>query len=119
MRNAAAVLALLAGYYLILKSTGTGIPCPFRFFFHIECRGCGIRRMLLAASEGNVRGAFHAHPVLFCFSPFLLWIIGKNAAAYLRGGTMRLRRWEKAGLLILLISLMIFFVVRNLPEMPI
>ena len=110
-----AVLVLLAGYYLFLRYTGTGIPCLFRYFFHMECPGCGISRMILAISTGEFREAFLSHPVLFCWSPFLLWNIKKNTAAYLYGKPVFLRKWEKAGTVLLLISLLLFFVWRNLP----
>ena len=108
-----AVFALSAGSYLFLRYTGVGIPCLFRYFFHMECPGGGVSRMILAISRGEFREAFLSHPVLFCWSPFLLWIIVKNIAAYLYGKPVSLHKWEQAGMILLLISLAGFFVWRN------
>ena len=66
---------ILVGYYGFVRYTGTGIPCLFRFVFHLKCPGCGITHMLLALGKGDLSGAFHSHPVIFCFGPFLLWLL--------------------------------------------
>ncbi len=114
--NVLAALLVLFGYYMFVKETGMGIPCPFRYFFHIECPGCGISRMILALSEGDLKGAFSAHPVLLIWSPFLVYITGKCISAYLYDRAAELRRWERYALYLLLACLIIFFVVRNLPS---
>ena len=74
---------ILVGYYGFVRYTGTGIPCLFRFVFHLKCPGCGITHMLLALGRGDFQGAFYSHPVLFCFSPFLGWILLKYLGNYL------------------------------------
>lgn len=74
--------------------------------------------MLLYMAAGNVRQAFFSHPVLFCFSPFLAWILGKSLWNYVRGTGTVWKKWETAGMRLLLVSLLVFFVVRNV-DLPI
>lgn len=74
---------LLFGYYLFMKHTGLGIPCPIRYFFHIQCPGCGISHMLLSLLQGNYRKAFFYHPVIFVSLPFLTYLIVKMLYGYL------------------------------------
>ncbi|MDO4261659.1 MAG: DUF2752 domain-containing protein [Eubacteriales bacterium] len=117
MRNLALAGAALVLYYGFVSSTGTGIPCLFRYFTHLQCAGCGATRMLIALGHGRLGEAYAAHPVLLAASPFLLWIVGRLALSYARGGSLALRRWEKAGLWALTAILVLFFVWRNLPAL--
>ncbi len=105
---------LLAGYYGFVRYTGTGIPCLFRFVFHIKCPGCGITHMMLAMGRGDFSEAFHSHPVIFCFAPFLCWILIKYLAGYLRCRKTVWKKWESAGMLVFLTSLLLFGVLRNI-----
>ena len=56
---------LLFGYYLFMKHTGLGIPCPIRYFFHIQCPGCGISHML---PTGKLQKSFFLPSGHFCQS---------------------------------------------------
>lgn len=108
------VFFLLAGYAVFVMYTGTGFPCLFRYFFHIQCPGCGITHMLLALAEGDFVSAFHYHPVVFVAGPFLLWVLYRNLRAYLTDGDACWRGWEKTGMMVVLILLIGFGVVRNI-----
>lgn len=114
LRNVLSAALVLAAYYGFVKSTGTGIPCLFRYFFRLKCPGCGVTHMLLYMTAGKVRQAFFSHPVIFCFSPFLTWILGKSLWNYVRGIGSVWKKWETAGMLLFLALLMVFFVVRNM-----
>ena len=63
-----AVCLCLAGYYEIVKYTGTGIPCLFRYIFHLQCPGCGVTHMLLAVLHGDLKEAFLSHPIILLFA---------------------------------------------------
>ena len=69
--------------------------------------------MLLYMAAGNVRQAFFSHPVLFCFSPFLAWILGKSLWNYVRGTGTVWKKWETAGVRVLFGSPLGVFFVRN------
>ncbi len=109
---------ILAGYYGFVQHTGTGIPCLFRYVFHVKCPGCGVTHMLMAMAEGNLLLAFYSHPVLFIFSPFLAWLLGKAVKGYIEGDTVVWKRWESAGMLIFLTVLLMFTVIRNIADAP-
>lgn len=66
-------LGLGTAYYIWLKITGLGIPCPVRFVTggRIKCPGCGVSTMCVNMIEGHFEAAFHANPCLFIMLP--LW----------------------------------------------
>jgi len=54
-------LVLWASMYpLFLELTGIG--CPIRFVFHVQCPGCGMTRALLSALRFDFASAFAYHP---------------------------------------------------------
>ncbi len=104
---------LLAGYYGFVRHTGIGIPCLFRYIFHLQCPGCGITHMLLFLGRGDFQEAFHSHPVIFVFLPFLGWVIIKSVWNYLFTKKTVWKKWEYAGMLLFLTVLLLFGVIRN------
>lgn len=66
-------LGLGTAYFIWLKTTGLGIPCPIRFITggRIKCPGCGVSTMCVNIIEGNFEAAFYANPCLFIMFP--LW----------------------------------------------
>ena len=68
MAGILAILALMCAICFI-----TGIGCPIKFLTGISCPGCGISRALLSLALGDIRAAFHYHP-LFWF-PILLVVL--------------------------------------------
>lgn len=114
LRNILALFLCLAGYYGIVRLTKKGIPCPFHSIFHLKCPGCGITHMLLALSQGRFFMAFQSNPVIFCFLPFLAWIILKAVWSYLTCVNASWQTWENYGMRALVVILAAFGVVRNL-----
>lgn len=108
------VLMLLFGYYLFVKHTGLGIPCPIRYFFHIQCPGCGISRMLLSLMQRNFNKAFSCHPVIFVSLPFLTYLIAKLLYGYLFCKKLHWNRIENACIILLIFVLLLFTVYRNI-----
>ena len=109
-------LCLMLGCYIIfVSSTGTGFPCLFRYFTHLQCPGCGVTHMLVELLHGNFRRAYDAQPVLLLWGSFLLWLIMRSTYAYVTDKNLQLRLWEKAGTYIFLVILLGFSVYRNLP----
>ena len=49
------------------------IPCPFKYFTHLDCPGCGFQRALLALFQGNFLKSFKQYPpTIFFLISFLL-----------------------------------------------
>lgn len=113
-RNILALGFCLAGYYGIVRYTEKGIPCLFHYVFHLKCPGCGITHMLLALSRGRLGAAFQSNPVIFCFLPFITWIVLKAIRGYLSCNKVNWKKWENNGMLALLVILVAFGFVRNL-----
>ena len=107
---------ILAGYYGFVRYTGTGIPCLFRYIFHVKCPGCGVTHKLTAMADGNLLLAFYSHPVLFIFSPFLVWLLGRAIKGYIEGNAVVWKRWENTGMSVFLAVLLMFTVIRNIAD---
>ena len=48
------------------------LPCPLKFFLHIDCPGCGLQRSFIELLKGNFSASFRLHPVTI---PLLLFFI--------------------------------------------
>lgn len=71
-------LGLGSAYYIWLKITDLGIPCPVSFVTggRIKCPGCGVSTMCVNIIEGNFEAAFNANPCLFIMLPLWGILIG-------------------------------------------
>lgn len=52
--------------------------CPFNYFFHIPCPGCGITRAYIAALHLDFKAAFEYHPLFFTVAPIILYTAHRN-----------------------------------------
>ena len=47
------------------------LTCPSKYFFHIDCPGCGLQRSFVALVEGDLVKSLQLYPatipILFCF----------------------------------------------------
>jgi hypothetical protein len=78
----AAALAVLLDAPLCPSAALLGIPCP----------GCGLTRATLALLRGDVRTAFHFHPLVFVLSPLFIGLLASALVDYVRGPIQRARR---------------------------
>ncbi|MDE2706921.1 MAG: DUF2752 domain-containing protein [Gemmatimonadota bacterium] len=67
----ALVAVLLAWFSPVLGATWP-VLCPFRFFTHLPCPGCGMGRACIALAQGNLTDAWHYHPFAFFLVPLAL-----------------------------------------------
>jgi len=99
LRRALILSALIAAVTALLF---TGIPiCPMAGVLGVPCPGCGLTRATLSLLRGDVRGAFHLHPLVFVLSPLFSWAMLSVAWNYVRGPRPRtspveLRPWHTA-----------------------
>ena len=61
----ALLLALGVAYLIFCRTTGLSLPCPFHVMTGLDCPGCGITRLMLSLSEGDLAAAFHANEAIF------------------------------------------------------
>ncbi len=60
IENVFLICLMLGIYTVFVSNTGTGFPCLFRYFTHLQCPGCGVTHMLLELLHGNFREAYNA-----------------------------------------------------------
>jgi hypothetical protein len=92
-------------------------PCPLKALTGIPCATCGGTRCALALAAGNLREAFHWHPVLAAvalLSPVVL--IGDLVRAWRRAPYPALpeNRWARLGGILLVAATWILQVARGI-----
>ncbi|MBR3759773.1 MAG: DUF2752 domain-containing protein [Ruminococcus sp.] len=106
------IVALILGtaYFIFVKLTDLGIPCPINLMSgnRIQCPGCGISRMFMRLAELDIAGAFHCNQAIFSMLPvwgicIILWLFDKG------------EKFLKAVGIISVILLILFGIWRNLP----
>lgn len=102
------ILALGGVYYIFMKLTGLGIPCPVRLISggRLLCPGCGISRMCMNLGSLSIYEAFHCNPVVFSLIP--LWSICTALWLFNRDG-----KFLKAAEIFSVIVLILFGIFRN------
>ncbi len=48
------------------------LPCPVKFFLHIDCPGCGLQRSFVELLSGNLLASLQLHPACL---PLLLFFL--------------------------------------------
>ena len=67
---------LFSVLYLILARTfNIYLLCPFHEITGLYCPGCGVTRMIYSFYELNFYQAFRYNPLLFIFSPFIIFLL--------------------------------------------
>lgn len=110
----ALILAAGIGYALLVRFTGFGIACPINRLTGLKCPGCGVTRMCLSLMSGDLAAAWSYNPALICAFPFLLAIGADLAYRYVKYGDKRLDPWANVLMWVLLVSLLIFGILRNI-----
>lgn len=92
--------------------------CPTKLLFGIDCPGCGSLRMLYSVLHGDLAGAASFNALSLVALPLLLWTYG--AWAYGRVTGRRVRGWQhhRWSAAVVLVLVLVWFVVRNLPFEP-
>ncbi|MBQ2307105.1 MAG: DUF2752 domain-containing protein [Clostridia bacterium] len=110
----AVLLAVGAGYYVLYRLTGLGLPCVFHKITGLYCPGCGVTRMVVDLSRLRFAKAFSDNAVLFVLLP--VWLAAMLILLF-RRDSKRLEetRTFKILSIVSLILLIVFGVLRNLP----
>ena len=122
LRSAAVAMTLLAsaaGLLLVYRfdpaTSGLFPPCLFHALTGWHCPGCGSLRALHALLHGDLRAAFGYNPLLLAMSPILL-VGGLRESYRIASGEDRRTKivpaWAIRALLVVIVA---FGVLRNLP----
>lgn len=91
------------------------IPCLFHTITGFYCPGCGVSRMCLAILQLDPLAAFRANAALFLLLPPGLVIAILMAGRYIKTGDSRPTPIQSILLICMIIILLIFGLLRNLP----
>jgi hypothetical protein len=83
--------------------------CPVAGTFGVPCPGCGLTRATLALLRGDVRAAFHFHPLVWLLSPLFVGFVGVALLELVRGPPSRPQRlnWSSRGVSVVAIFLLV------------
>lgn len=108
------VAGLGLAYYIWLRLTGLALKCPMYAIsrHHIKCPGCGISRACISEMHLDFAAAAHYNIVFFVFQPvwavcIVMWLFDCG------------ERFRRVVSIISLAALIAFFVLRNLPFVPV
>ena len=94
--------------------------CPLLRFTGLYCPGCGATRALHHLLHGHVATAFDYNPLLILTLPLLLYLMVTSAVRTVRPGALPPRRpLSPAGMWTILLLVITFAVLRNLPYPPV
>ena len=113
LTTTAILLGVGVGYLLVIQFTPFGIPCVFHLVTGLDCPGCGISRMFVALSRGDILLAAQSNLLVLCLLPFGLVLAGYKVWQYIRTGQTPMGKWEKAFYCVAFVLCVIFFIVRN------
>lgn len=115
--TSAAIIIIAAGllYYLINQLTGFAIPCPLNFVTGLHCPGCGISRMFIALLKLDFVSAFRANSAILLALPLAIILAVSMTINYIKKGTAVTSKWQNALIIFLIVYLITFGVLRNIP----
>ncbi len=111
-------IILIVIFCIIAYEIGFNIPCPFKLLTGLDCPSCGITRMGISMMHGNFHRAFMYNQVLFVLTPFLSIYAIFFTYRYITKGISTIGKYEKIVLTIVSIILVLYGIVRNLPNYP-
>lgn len=113
-------IALVVLYYRYNPEVYDFFPeCPFHKYLGLDCPGCGAQRAVYALLHGNVLQAVNYNALLVLSIPFLLTHLILRIYAYFRKTHLIWDIWYRPIVpKILLIVVVLFWIVRNIPFAP-
>jgi Protein of unknown function (DUF2752) len=116
----AAVLLLAAtavGYLAAVDPNESGHypTCPFRALTGYQCPGCGSLRTIHALAHGHLREAFGLNVFALTMIPVLAFFWVRWTISRARGRPTRTKAADPRWIWALLVAVMLFWLVRNLP----
>lgn len=85
--------------------------CPVAGTFGVPCPGCGLTRATLALMRGDVRTAFHFHPLVWLLAPLFIGFVGVSVLELVRGPERRRHsasfKWSSRGVSVVAMFLLV------------
>lgn len=117
IKNTIAILCL--GIFLyILYDFHIRIPCAFKTLTHLNCPSCGVSRMCVSISHGDIKSAFYYNQVLVFLTPLIALYYIFYQIRYIRTGQRKISKLENNTMILIIVILIIYSIVRNLPFYP-
>ena len=117
-----AALAAVAGLFLLYRFAPTEDSLYPRCVFHtvtgLHCPGCGTTRCLHSLLHGQFRRAAACNALMLLALPFLLFWAARSGLAFLRGDPPRARPLPGWAYVLLVGTVLAFWVLRNLSVAP-
>lgn len=101
-------------YYIICTVTPFRVPCVFRTITGYKCPGCGITDLLLFALKGDFLSAFQCNHIVFIVIPIISIIFLRQNFLYIKYGYLKMSSIENTILYLIIATLIIFCVIRNI-----
>lgn len=99
-------------------TTGYFPPCPFRAVTGLECPGCGTLRGLHQLFHGNLAAALDLNPLMVLTLPILGYAFVSSAVFATSGLRLPAIRVPASWIWGLLVLIVAFWFLRNLPVYP-
>ncbi len=110
---------ILIAIYHSPPGQGLGIPCPVLLFTGLYCPGCGASRTLYSILHLDFMTAFRTNPLLTIFVPPTAVYLVCGTISFVKVGRNVLDdRIPKSLLWGIVVLLIVYFVLRNIPVYP-
>ncbi len=116
-----AVLAVISLYtFFDARSPGSFFPqCPFHALTGLYCPGCGSQRALSALLHGNFIDALHDNLLAMISLPVLIFSASVYSLNFFRKKKLKQSIFYKNWFVwLVLFSVIVFTILRNIPEFP-
>ncbi len=114
---AVALVAIAAGVLRVFNPATAGFypPCLFRAFTGYLCPGCGTTRALHQLLNGHVAAAFRLNPLMMLLLPYVGYSAASAGLEMVCGRTLPRVFIRPAFIWILLVVIVLFWILRNIP----
>ena len=110
---------VLVAIGLINPTTSSIFPtCPFRALTGLHCPGCGVTRGMHQLLHGDLLSALDYNALLIVFVPMIVFFMLTLLSIAIRGRRIRFPGFAPKATWGLLVVLLVFGVLRNLPFYP-
>ena len=114
-----AASSILAVIGFINPTTSSMFPtCPFRALTGLHCPGCGVTRGMHQLLHGDLLSALDYNALLIVFVPMIVFFMLTLLSIAIRGRRIRFPGFAPKATWGLLVVLLVFGVLRNLPFYP-